>query len=145
LTEYETDQCADCFARIFPIKSDLAGLAAREAIVPEPAPISNSYPACWDLVIADVEYLIPASKLRNQMIADMRERDQFGQVKYKTRLQPFNARNPVIDAYQESLDLCVYLRQALFEHDRASINTAYKHALASCEILRREMNEASSV
>lgn len=149
LNEYETDRCADCFVPIFQQRSDLAGLAAHLSIniasTPEPAPIANSHPACWELVIADVEYLIPASKIRDQMIADMQERDRFGLAKYKTRLQPFNTRNPVIDAYQESLDLCVYLRQALFEHDRASLNTAYKHALASCEILRREMNEASSV
>lgn len=65
---------------------------------PEPEPIQNSHPAVWDLVVAD-----------------MRERDQMGEKKYGTRLQPFNGRNSLVDAYQESLDLAVYLRQTLYE------------------------------
>lgn len=48
----------------------------------------------------------------------MRGRDHAGSERYGTRLQPFNGRDALIDAYQESLDLCVYLRQALYERDR---------------------------
>jgi hypothetical protein len=48
---------------------------------------------------------------------DMSDRDQEGRRKYGTPLQPHNGRDTLIDAYQESLDLCVYLRTAIFERD----------------------------
>lgn len=67
---------------------------------PEPAPIKNDLPAVWDLVIKD-----------------MRDRDQFGRAKYHTPLQPFNGRDALIDAYQEALDLIVYLRRLIYERD----------------------------
>ena len=67
---------------------------------PEPPPIKNNHPAVWDLVLAD-----------------MKERDEIGKQKYDTRLQPFNGRDPLVDAYQEALDLVVYLRQAIYERD----------------------------
>ncbi len=65
---------------------------------PEPAPVSNNKPAVWDMVIAD-----------------MIDRDFTGQQKYGTRLQPFNGRNSLVDAYQEVLDLAVYMRQMIYE------------------------------
>lgn len=126
--------------------SDLAGLAAREDFASriEPAPRSNDQPACWDLVIADVLYLFAVSDpIRDIMIRDMRERDRFGAEKYKTRLQPFNGRKPIVDAYQEALDLCVYLRQALFEKDTPERNRAYRYALDVASILRREIDVES--
>jgi hypothetical protein len=82
------------------------------------------------------------------VIVDMRERDRFGVEKYKTRLQPFNGRNPLVDAYQEALDLCVYLRQAMYEEAfkspgyGPSLDSAYKMALKTAAILRREMVSA---
>ena len=66
---------------------------------PEPAPRKvTDKPAVWDLVMAD-----------------MAERDMDGLRKYGTRLQPGNGRKPLVDAYQEALDLAVYLRQEIFE------------------------------
>lgn len=49
------------------------------------------------------------------VIADMRERDRVGRARYGTPLQANNGRDPLIDAYQEALDLAVYLRQAIAE------------------------------
>jgi len=71
---------------------------------PEPPPIKNNRPAVWDLVLAD-----------------MKERDEIGKQKYDTRLQPFNGRDPLVDAYQEALDLVVYLRQAIYERDNPGV------------------------
>lgn len=68
---------------------------------PEQSPVINKEPAVWDLVIED-----------------MRKRDTMGKKKYGTRLQPFNGRDPLWDAYQESLDLIVYLRQAIYEKEK---------------------------
>lgn len=67
---------------------------------PEPLSIPNDGIAMWDLVVED-----------------MRGRDNFGLKKYKTRLQAGNGRDSLKDAYQEALDLAVYLRQAIFERD----------------------------
>ncbi|MFZ2809415.1 MAG: hypothetical protein WAZ60_23775 [Desulfosalsimonadaceae bacterium] len=49
------------------------------------------------------------------VIHDLRERDEVGTKKYGTTLQSHNGRNALIDAYQEALDLAMYLRQAIEE------------------------------
>ena len=50
-------------------------------------------------------------------MADMLDRDTVGRKRYGTRLQPHNGRDALVDAYQEALDLVVYLRQAIYERD----------------------------
>lgn len=64
----------------------------------QPMPIKNEYPAIWDLVISDIA-----------------DREEYGMKTYGTRLQPFNGRDALVDAYQEALDLVVFLRQAIYE------------------------------
>ena len=64
----------------------------------QPAPQENESIPVWDLVIAD-----------------MRERDRVGRQRYGTPLQANNGRDALVDAYQEALDLVVYLRQAIEE------------------------------
>lgn len=49
------------------------------------------------------------------VMADLAQRRQMGRTKYGTELHTHNGRDPMIDAYQESLDLCMYFRQALYE------------------------------
>jgi hypothetical protein len=66
----------------------------------QPAPKPNGHPAVWDMVLAD-------------MVA----RDRVGRARYGTPLQPHNGRDALTDAYAEALDLCAYLRQAIFERD----------------------------
>lgn len=51
------------------------------------------------------------------VLKDMEERRKHGIEKYGVPVQPFNGRDPLIDAYQEVLDLCVYLRQAIEERE----------------------------
>lgn len=68
--------------------------------VKEPLPVKNEHPAVWDLVMQDIK-----------------EREDYGIKTYGTRLQPFNGRNALIDAYQELLDLVVYLRQMIYEKE----------------------------
>lgn len=74
-----------------------------------PAPIPNMKPAVWGLVMRD-----------------MQERDKFGLEKYGTRLQPFNGRDALKDAYEEALDLCVYLRTAIYERDVDKTENVYE-------------------
>lgn len=66
--------------------------------VEEPPPVANDSTPIWELVIAD-----------------MRERDATGRARYGTPLQAHNGRDALVDAYQEALDLVVYLRQAIEE------------------------------
>ncbi len=60
----------------------------------------NGGPSMWDLVMAD-----------------MRGRDEFGHRKYHGPLQAHDGRDTLADAYQEALDLAVYLRKAIYERD----------------------------
>ena len=66
----------------------------------QPNPTANDKPAIWDLVVAD-----------------MQARDKVGEDRYGVRLQPHNGRDALKDAYAEALDLCVYMRQAIYERD----------------------------
>ncbi len=71
---------------------------------PEPFPLPvHGEPAVWDLVIED-----------------MRQRDHMGTRKYGQRLVAGDGRDSLVDAYQECLDLAVYLRKAIRERDRGS-------------------------
>ncbi len=51
------------------------------------------------------------------VLKDMEARRQLGIQKYGTPVQPGNGRDALVDAYQEALDLCVYLRQAIAERE----------------------------
>lgn len=69
-------------------------------VTEQSAPVANEHPAVWPLVVED-----------------MTARDAEGRRKYGVPLQPHNGRDVLVDAYQEALDLCVYLRQAIYERD----------------------------
>jgi hypothetical protein len=47
--------------------------------------------------------------------ADLEARAVEGEKKYGERLKANNGRDALVDAYQEALDLCMYLRQAIEE------------------------------
>ena len=64
------------------------------------APVPNDRPYVQDMVIKDIE-----------------KRKQFGIRKYGTALQVGNKRDMLLDAYEEALDLVIYLRGALEERD----------------------------
>lgn len=64
----------------------------------QPNPITNDLPAITNLVIIDLN-----------------ERMDMGIEKYGMPLQPKNNRDPLIDAYQEAMDLLLYLRQMIYE------------------------------
>lgn len=67
---------------------------------PEPAPVhdENTGRAIWPLVIED-----------------MGRRDADGIVKYGKALRAFDGRKSLVDAYQEALDLAVYIRKEIEE------------------------------
>lgn len=68
-------------------------------VMPEqPMSIPNDSVCIQDLVIRDIE-----------------NRKAIGLKKYGTLLQAHNGRDALQDAYEEALDLCQYLRQAIEE------------------------------
>ena len=67
----------------------------------QPAPTANNHPAVWPLVMVD-----------------MATRDKVGRERYGVPLQPFNGRDTLRDAYEEALDLAVYLRSIIYERDK---------------------------
>ena len=71
----------------------------NKAAVHEPAPLPGK-----DVVLPHV-------------IKDLEARAVAGKEKYGTVLETHNGRNALMDAYQEALDLVMYLKQALLEQD----------------------------
>lgn len=53
--------------------------------------------------------------IQDLVINDILERKQLGIRKYGTALQAHNGRDMLLDAYEEALDLCIYLRGCLEE------------------------------
>lgn len=78
--------------------AEVRRLRASAAVKDQPAPSPNTSKPIWELVIKD-----------------MQERDLMGRERYGTPLQAHNGRDALTDAYQEALDLAVYLRQAIEE------------------------------
>ena len=68
----------------------------QKRVYPEPVPVRTDARPTWDLVIED-----------------MTARDQAWRKKYGTPLQAGNGRDSLVDAYQEALDLVVYLRNEI--------------------------------
>ncbi len=84
-------------------------MADNVNITEQAPPVDGVGPDCWQLVLAD-----------------MAERRVAGIAKYSKPLRPDNGRDGLVDAYQEALDLCVYLRQTI-EQRKALEALAAKH------------------
>lgn len=83
--------------RVKAAEQEFNSRAAMEQKVPAK---DNAHPAVWPLVMRD-----------------MIDRDQSGREKYGVPLKAHNGRDTLLDAYQEALDLAVYLRTAIYERD----------------------------
>lgn len=59
------------------------------------------------------------TRIVDLVMVDLKQRAETVRMKYGTYLQSHNGRNALIDAYQEALDLCMYLRQAIEEQKDA--------------------------
>lgn len=102
---------------------------------PESTPKSNEHPAVWDLYFEHIAPMYPGFEatpewLLELVTVDIKERDEIGEKKYGVRLQPHNGRRPLVDAYQETLDLIVYTVQAWYEEtDKELQHQLYLKAL----------------
>lgn len=120
---------------------------------------TDSTPATWDLVIADLQLEQGGRMISNEVgrlvIADARERDAVGRERYGVPLRPRNGRDSLWGAYEESLDLLAYVHNATLEEPAADpawrfdINEAYQNAIDTVFSLRnlisRRIRTASEV
>lgn len=82
------------------MKIDLPGEPTKQREHDQPLPQQNDRP-----------YVQPA------VIEDLQHRIEVGIERYGTPLQPMNGRDTVKDAYEEAMDLTVYLRGMMFERE----------------------------
>ena len=54
-------------------------------------------------------------------LKDLKARYEEGVRRYCVALQPFNGRDALQDAYEEAIDLALYLRQAIYERDKMAL------------------------
>lgn len=66
----------------------------------QPLPAQNDHPRIVGRVHGDID-----------------ARSQLGYRRYGTHLQPYNGRDALRDAYEDAIDLVLYLRQVIYERD----------------------------
>ena len=121
----------------------------NESYLDQPEPKINTEDPLWPQVIDDVTNIAFPKDLAQEIAKDMQERHEVGVKRYGTALQPYNGRNPVVDAYQEVLDSIVYLKQALIEErgmlgdDQDGIEYLYKQSIQTAMALRYLLNEGT--
>lgn len=71
--------------------------------------------------------------VQDMVLADIQARKQVGIERYGTVLQPFNGRSALMDAYQEALDLAIYLRQLLYEEQEKAADAKGEAAMNDYE------------
>lgn len=85
---------------------------------------------------------LPASKsstdIASLVVEDIHRRAQVGEQKYGERLRPFNGRSALVDAYQEALDLCMYLRQLIEENRSSKRNVRMFDAMLRADLKKKE-------
>jgi len=86
-----------------------------------PPPKPNDNTPSWEVVIdrmkSKTAYPDIPDNVREEIIKDMKGRDEKGQKAYGTRLQAFNTRNALLDMYEELLDAVVYCETAIIEYE----------------------------
>jgi hypothetical protein len=80
---------------------------------PQPAPRPSTRAPAWDLVVRYAWSHFDGWPHLDAVTVDMRERDLMGRAKYGVPLASDNGRDHLVDAYQECLDLAVYLANEL--------------------------------
>jgi hypothetical protein len=109
----------------------------------QPPPKKNRKKPIWPLVISSLKGSFPKERIKN-VIKDMKDRDNQGLEKYGVRLQPYNGRDALVDAYQEVLDASVYLGQFIYEQTEpidTRINNLFNDILSSIVTLREVIDE----
>ncbi|MGR8921989.1 MAG: hypothetical protein ACU85V_20425 [Gammaproteobacteria bacterium] len=115
------------------------------AATPQPAPRPGKREVL-PMVLIDIDSIVQRRQRQGKgwrpelgaLAGDLRARYVEGLKKYGTPLMTGNGRDALWDAYQEALDLVMYLRQAASERREAGL---YPEALKIAIRLRRELTE----
>lgn len=94
----------------------------------QPLPVKNENPPIQDLVIADIQ-----------------RRKELGIQRYGTPLQAFNGRDALLDAYEESIDKTIYLKQELIERTAGSDYDHMRHMFAYAGVPFEETTDISDI
>jgi len=85
----------------------------------------------------------------NLVIKDLQDRAEVGLKKYGTYLKTQNGRDALMDAYQEALDLAMYLRQAIEERGASSTDNIAGNAvmilMRDCQLATFRGQEAKQI
>lgn len=65
----------------------------------------------------------PEAPIWDEVVKDMKARDDFGRAKYGKALDINDKRDWLDEAYAEALDQCVYLKAAIMKRDADARNT----------------------
>jgi len=110
----------------------------------QPLPTASTTPHMHDLVAQALTSMWSVGDATiAAIISDLKDRKALGIKRYGQPLQAHNGRNPLLDAYEETLDQCAYLRQALYEksfthadQSYLALNDVFEHALHALVVLR---------
>jgi hypothetical protein len=107
-------------------------------------PVPNDGPSMHDLVCEDLASYEAGTPGVSGLLRALAERKELGLKRYGTVLQAHNGRDALRDASDESVDLLVYLRQAIAETGDGSdprrlrrLRLAYGSALQAAADLHR--------
>jgi hypothetical protein len=137
-------------------KRGLLGWNLREAepvAAHQPPPRPSDAPPSWPAVVADVRAMQCAPSYAaawDTIAADMEARDRLGRERYGVPLAPGNGRDSLRDAYEEALDLTVYLFNAHRESgdpgemEAARLRALYRSALGIVFDLRRAIGREAT-
>jgi hypothetical protein len=106
--EHDADMPEDCTA----CKEDPAAGMAVAAVYRAGICISTD-----EIVNPDALHTAAPGTVWDLVVHDMHGRDALGLRKYGRPLRPHDGRDTLQDAYEEALDLAVYLRKAMLERD----------------------------
>jgi len=90
----------------------------RAATAAQPAPSGDG--------VDVTESLVALPHVPTELAQDFARRSLQGRAKYGVTLRVWNGRDALVDAYQEALDLCVYLHQAFLESAQRSAEGPYE-------------------
>ena len=114
----------------------------------QPKPKRNDNPATWGLVQGDL-----LDRGEHDILGDIAARHIQGMRKYGTPLQSHNGRDSVRDAYEEAMDLVVYLKNAIQElppllppgKDHRTLSRLYHQAIGMMCALKDYQVEQESI
>lgn len=108
-------------------------------------PVRNNRPVIQQLVIDELlrDHTMdqpPNRDVRDALVSDIWDRLAVGIQRYGTGLQPHNGRDVLRDAYEEALDLAMYLRQAV-EEGADDLRGDYMRALVMAARIRGKITD----